>query len=145
MNRLPVPIQHTLIKMILLGAAILAFGIIWGIASRDRVLLLLSGLVGALYAVKTYSLYRTAAASEYEVVEGMVLSDRAVPLRGRHQVILEDGEQTVHKIMLTGRSTLRPGQAYRLYISGREEEALQQILPDQLCPARSMLGYERLE
>ena len=47
-SQIPHPIQRTLLKTILLGAAVLSFGAIWGIVSQDKVFLILSAAVGIL-------------------------------------------------------------------------------------------------
>ena len=57
-HTIPLPIQKTLIKTILLGCAVMLFGLIWGLASRDYGLLFLSAAVGALGGLKILSLYR---------------------------------------------------------------------------------------
>ena len=58
-SQIPHPIQRTLLKTILLGAAVLSFGAIWGIVSQDKVFLILSAAVGILGGAKVISLYLT--------------------------------------------------------------------------------------
>lgn len=144
MMQIPSPIQKTLVKAGCLGAAVLAFGTIWGIASHDRVILLLSAAVAVLGGGKMLSIYRAAASKHYEVLEGTVLDDRQVPLRNRHVILIEDVNQNAHKLVLAGKATLKPGIVCRLYISGGEVQETLGALPDSLQPARSLLGYEVL-
>lgn len=145
MNNIPSPIQKTLLKTCLLGAVVLAFGAIWGFASKDRVILLLSAAVAFLGGVKVLALYRTAAAKHYEILEGTVLADRTIPLRNRHVVLLEDSEQITHKLVLAGKQILKPGSAYRLYLAGSAEQDALAGLPEPMQPARTLLGYERID
>ena len=69
-SQIPHPIQRTLLKTILLGAAVLSFGAIWGIVSQDKVFLILSAAVGILGGAKVISLYHTVKAGRYETLEG---------------------------------------------------------------------------
>lgn len=46
MKQIPIPIQRTLLKTILVSCAIMAFGLIWGLVSRDHIFLGLTGTVG---------------------------------------------------------------------------------------------------
>lgn len=144
MSNIPSPIQKTLLKTCLLGAVVLAFGAIWGIASKDRVILILSAAVAVLGGVKVLSLYRTAAAGQYEILEGTVLADRTIPLRHRHVVLLEDSEQISHKLILAGKQLLKPGSVYRLYLAGREGQEALAVLPEPLQAVCTLLGFEEI-
>lgn len=144
MNNIPSPIQKTLLKTCLLGAVVLAFGAIWGFASKDRVILLLSAAVAILGGVKVLSLYRAAVAEHYEILEGTVLADRTIPLRNRHIVLLEDSEQISHRLVLAGKQILKPGSVYRLYLAGNADQDALAGLPEPIQPARTLLGYESL-
>ena len=144
-SQIPHPIQRTLLKTILLGAAVLSFGAIWGIVSQDEVFLILSAAVGILGGVKVISLYQTVKAGRYETLEGFVLSDQAVPLRNRHVLTLERPDQEISKVILAGKAVFRPGTEYRLYLAGNNEQDPTAILPEYLQPVRSLLGYEELD
>lgn len=145
MNQIPIPIQRTLLKTTLMSCAIMAFGLIWGLASGDHSILGLTAAVGFLSGLKILGLYQVAKQRHYEVLEGTVLSDRRNPLRSRHLLTLTDMEQREHKIMISGKNTLEPGTAYRLYISGMEDQAALATLPEPLMPARTLFGYEVLD
>ena len=132
-SQIPHPIQRTLLKTILLGAAVLSFGAIWGIVSQDKVCLILSAAVGIL------------GTGRYETLEGFVLSDRVVPLRNRHVLTLERPDQEISKVILAGKAVFRPGAEYRLYLAGHNSQDPTEILPEYLQPVRSLLGYEELD
>lgn len=122
----------------------MAFGIIWGLVSRDHIFLGLTGTVGILSGFKILGLYRLVQQQHYEILEGIVSSDLRVPLRNRHLLTLTDMEQQEHRIMISGKNTLTPGTACRLYLSGADDQAAQVSLPEPLIPARTLLGYEFL-
>lgn len=145
MNQIPIPIQRTLLKTTLMSCAIMAFGLIWGLASGDHGLLGLTAAVGLLGGLKILSLYRLAIQQHYEVCEGIVIADRAIPLRNRHLLVMTDESQREIRIALSGKATLKTGVAYRLYISGRDDDAVLNSLPEQLMPARTLIGHELLE
>ena len=144
MKQIPIPIQRTLLKTVLVSCAIMAFGLIWGLVSRDHIFLGLTGTVGILSGFKILGLYRLVQQQHYEILEGIVSSDLRVPLRNRHLLTLTDMEQQEHRIMISGKNTLTPGTACRLYLSGADDQAAQVSLPEPLIPARTLLGYEFL-
>ena len=144
-SQIPHPIQRTLLKTILLGAAVLSFGAIWGIVSQDKVFLILSAAVGILGGAKVISLYHTVKAGRYKTLQGLVLSDRAVPLRKRHVLTLEGPDQEISEVILAGKAVFRPGTEYRLYLAGNNEQDPTTVLPEYLQPVRSLLGYEELD
>lgn len=109
MKQIPIPIQRTLLKTILVSCAIMAFGLIWGLVSRDHIFLGLTGTVGILSGFKILGLYRLVQQQHYEILEGIVSSDLRVPLRNRHLLTLTDMEQQEHRIMISGKNTLTPG------------------------------------
>lgn len=144
-SQIPRPIQRTLLKTILLGAAVLSFGAIWGIVSQDKVFLILSAAVGILGGAKVISLFQTVKAGRYETLEGFVLSDRAVPLRNRHVLILEGENLVTYKLILAGKMSLRPGRVYRIYVARSESKKVNVILPDCLEEPVPLLGCEEIE
>ena len=54
MKQIPIPIQRTLLKTILVSCAIMAFGLIWGLVSRDHIFLGLTGTVGILSVLRSW-------------------------------------------------------------------------------------------
>lgn len=142
MKNIPVPIQRTLAKTIVCQVAIVLFGIVWAIASQDHIFLLLSAAVGVMGGWRAFSLYRLAADGRYEVIEGTIMADKGVPLRNRHNLIVQTPDGYEVSIPLTGKSKLKNGCAYQLYLSQQEESAAS--LPEQLRPARTLLGYEEM-
>lgn len=145
MKQIPIPIQRTLLKTTLMSCGIMAFGLIWGIVSRDHSFLCLTAAVGVLGGLKIWGLYRIVQQHHYEVLEGIVCSDGKVPLRNRHLLVLTDMAQHEHRIMISGKNTLMPGVTYRLYIGGTDDQVALASLPDQLIPARTLLGYDILD
>ncbi len=145
MKQIPIPIQRTLLKTILVNCAIMAFGLLWGLASRDYSILGLTAAVGVLGGLKILGLYRMAQQQNYEILEGIVCSDRKVPLRNRHLLAITDMEQNEHRLMISGKNTLASGATYRLYISGMDDQIALSSLPEQFIPARTLLGYELLD
>lgn len=145
MKQIPIPIQRTLLKTTLMSCGIMAFGLIWGIVSRDHSFLCLTAAVGVLGGLKIWGLYRIVQQHHYEVLEGIVCSDGKVPLRNRHLLVLTDMAQHEHRIMISGKNTLTPGATYRLYIGGTDDQVTLASLPDQLIPTRTLLGYDILD
>lgn len=141
----PAPIRTTFWKHTLLYCAIIAFGLIWGIAIGDKDLLFLTAAIAALGAWRTIHLYQIIRQAKYRALEGVVISDMKRPIRGGHCVTIqmEDGSQ-INEIV-SGSRLLTPAQAYRIYLlsSIREEEML--ALPEALRPAQTLLAYEIID
>lgn len=142
MKNIPVPIQKTLAKTIVCQVAIVLFGIVWAIANQDYIFLLLSAAVGVMGGWRAFSLHGLAADGRYEVIEGTIMADKGVPLRNRHNLIVQTQDGYELSVPLTGKSRFKSGCVYQLYLSQQEESAAS--LPEQLRPVRTLLGYEEM-
>lgn len=141
----PAPIRTTFWKHTLLYCAIIAFGLIWGIAIRDKDLLFLTAAIAALGAWRTIHLYQIIHHAKYRTLEGMVVSDAKCPLRSGHCVTIqmEDGSQ--NNEFVSGSRILASGKTYRIYLHSTVQPDVVLSLPEVLRPSQTMLGYELLQ
>ena len=144
LKSMPAPIRGTIIKTLLCIFAVMAFGIIWGIASHDRILLALSACVAVFGALKVLPLISSVKKGQYQELLCTVLSDKKSSLLNRHQLTVYTDDQEEKTIMLSGRAALKSGKRYRIFLAGQEDDALNAV-PDYLRPGRSLLGSEELE
>ena len=143
-QNIPGPIARKIWALAGCIGALIVFGTIWGIASSDKTILMLSLALLVAGALKVITLYQVAAAGNFDVYEGTVSLNRTVPLRKRHelQLITTDGEAV--QLILSGRSNLTAGVEYRLYVQSGANDSYYLSLPETLRPARTLLGYEHI-
>lgn len=142
-KQIPGPIKRKVILLALFIFLISAFGVIWSLASHDRIGVLLSLAVLLAGLVKAFSLFRGAQAGNYEIHEGCVISDKRIPVRRRHEVLLQV-EDDVLRFVFEGQPALTPGTAYRIYVQKDVAQADELHIPDALRPARILLGFDAL-
>ena len=143
-RNIPGPIARKVWALAGCIGALIVFGTIWGIASSDKTILMLSLALLVAGALKVITLYQVAAAGDFDVYEGTVSLNRTIPLRKRHelQLITTDGEAV--QLILSGRSNLTTGVEYRLYVQSGASDPYSLSLPETLRPARTLLGYEQI-
>lgn len=141
----PAPVKNTFRKYVLLYTAITVFGLIWGLLTKDSVLLLLSASIAALGAGRTMHLYKIISNRKYRMLEGIVISDTKHAMRRSHDLTLqlEDGTQIYETI--AGKQLFKPMQEYQIYLYCSVQPDIARTLPKALRPAQILLGYELLE
>ncbi len=143
-HKIPEPITRRIWTFVGCISVLSVFGVVWTIATKDRTILMLSLALLAAGILKAVSLYSVAAAGHFVVYEGTISLYRAIPLRKRHELCLTTSEgETVH-LLLDGRSNLRQGSEYRLYVRKNVHEQYSQSLPNSMKPSCILLGYERI-
>ena len=137
---IPSAIFSRIFRLGLCIAAVSAFGILWGVISRDTVTLGLSAAVAVAGTLKGLALYRTAEAKKYEVLVGTLLSIRSVPGLNRMVITILDSDGSERQICIAGKHKMTEGICYRLYF--QLPEPLMEDLPPRIRPAQALLGYE---
>ena len=139
---IPDAILSRMAKLFLLLSAALVFGVIYGIATHDRILLLLSIALAVAGGIKIALLFLSARKKEYEIIEGTVTSIKRAPVRKCQILKIANDAGAEAEILVRGRASLKAGKRYRLYLSC--EEPISENLPksDLLRPARALLGFE---
>ena len=125
---IPSAIFSRIFRLGLCIAAVSAFGILWGVISRDTVTLGLSAAVAVAGTLKGLALYRTAEAKKYEVLVGTLL------------ITILDSDGSERQICIAGKHKMTEGICYRLYF--QLPEPLMEDLPPRIRPAQALLGYE---
>lgn len=142
-TKLPAAIMQRICKMIVCAAIITVIGLIWGIASRDAIVVGLTAAIAVAGGLKAWGLYRTAKGQNYEMIEGCLRALNVNKYRKRTEIFLEDSDGEVHHLILEGMHRLQMGAEYRLYVQKVPVDLTH--LPDILIPGRTLLGCEKFE
>ena len=142
-TKTPQPIMNRIMTLVICSICFAVLGTIWGIAISDRITLLLSIAVLIAGGLKAFTLYRSVAASDYEICEGTVLSITNTPLRKRQEIVVQAEDQA--KFILEGKHRFMIGKSYRLYLKKQELSFEHSNIPQALIPARVVLGYECID
>ncbi len=142
-RKLPDAIMQKVCKMIVCSAVITVIGLIWGIASRDAIVVGLTAAIAVAGGIKAWGLYRSAKAQNYEEADGIVRDLRLNKLRKRTELLFEDQDGDVQRLILEGLHRLQAGASYRLYLQKVTVDL--SVVPEALLPGRTLLGYEVLD
>lgn len=142
-TKTPQPIMNRIMTLVICSICFAVLGTIWGIAISDRITLLLSIAVLIAGGLKAFTLYRSVAASDYEICEGTVLSITNTPLRKRQEIVVQAEDQA--KFILEGKHRFMIGKSYRIYLKKQELSFEHSNIPQALIPASVVLGYECID
>lgn len=142
---IPSSILLRITKLFIILLAVVVFGVIYGIVTDDRVLILLSLALAVAGALKIGSIFLSLRNKEYETVEGTVSSFKYIPLRRCQEIVLTDNSGIEREIRVKGRPHVNVGSSYRLFLS--HENPIRSYIPQAavfLTPPRVLLGFEEL-
>ena len=142
---IPEVILSRIAKLILLLFVALVFGVIYSLATHDRIMLLLTLVLAIAGGMKVLVLFRSVRKQEYSTVEGTLISARRLPVRKCQILTISDGDGRETEIRVKGHAPVMAGRRYRLYLS--KEDPITQQLPQEvrrLGTARTLLGYEEI-
>ena len=143
---IPQVILTRIAKLVLLLFAALVFGVIYSLATHDRIMLLLTLVLAIAGGTKVLFLLHSVRKREYTTVEGTLISARRLPGR-KCQVLtisVDGGRET--EISIKGRVPLTAGKRYRLYLSQENPISVQlQQTSRYLRAPRTLFGYETVD
>lgn len=144
-NIIPAPLLRKIILTPLLGSVCMILGIamFWG--TKDRTLLILSGVLLAMCAYKGFRYYQTAVTGRYETVCGTCIRIAPQIIGKLRKIYLMDdaGVETVLRLPKQQRFTI--GSRYRFYFAKVSGLAVGGEYLDALFSTGAFLGYEQLE
>lgn len=142
-NKIPSPIMKRIIALGLCTIGVAVVGTILSVADHDKTTALLSIALTSAFLIKMISLYRLSTSGEYDTYEGVLLARTPLPLRKKQEIILLHGDEQ-EQIMLQGKTPMRVGDTYRIYLEKIHPSIQETSLASQFLPGRSLLGYERI-
>ena len=142
-NRIPGPIMKRIIGLGLCTTGVAVIGTILGVVGNDKTTALLSVALTSAFLIKMISLYRISTTGEYDIYEGILLARTPLPFRKKQEITLLRGDAQ-EQIMLQGKTPLRVGDTYRIYLEKIHPSFQDTALAPQFLPGRSLLGYEHI-
>lgn len=140
----PIPLRRKLFMTGFLGLICLLIGIAVYFFSRDRTMLLLSGVVCVLCMFKAYSVFKVIADEQYEVVEGTCVGIMPKPLRKYRKIRIMDEEGNESSLLLNKQSKVKIGNRYRFYFKNTQRLVLGNDYIDSSLSSDCFLGYEEV-
>lgn len=140
----PFPLRRKFYMTGLLGLLCLLIGIAVYFFSKDRTMLMLSGVVCILCILRAYSIFRIITDEQYETVEGTCVGIMPKPLRKYRKVRIMDDEGNESSLLLNKQSKVKIGYRYRFYFKKTQRLTLGNELIDSSLSSDYFLGYEEL-
>ena len=140
----PIPLRRKFYITGLLGLLCLLIGVAVYFFSKDRTVLLLSGVVCVLCMFKAYSIFKVIADEQYEVVEGTCVGIMPKPLRKYRKIRFMDEEGNESAVLLNKQSKVKIGYRYRFYFKNTQRLILGNDYIDSSLSSDCFLGYEEL-
>lgn len=140
----PFPLRRKFYITGLLGLLCLLIGIAVYFFSKDRTMLLLSGVVCILCILRAYSIFRIITDEQYETVEGTCVGIMPKPLRKYRKVRIMDDEGNESSLLLNKQSKVKIGYRYRFYFKKTQRLTLGNEYIDSSLSSDCFLGYEEL-
>ena len=142
MKQIPAPIYRKMLTTALIGGGCFLFGLIYYIAVKDYVLLLLSAVLLVNCGWKVFSIYRIAVKGTYEVVEGTCVGINTHVVGKFKTIKMMDDAGTETTLRLAKNCKLRIGDRYRLYFDNRNQFQTGSGFFDKVLATGDFLGYE---
>ena len=140
----PKILARKVIMTALVGVGCLFIGVSYFFYSGDRTTLLLSATVLVFSFVRTFGLYRTISAGQYETVEGTCVAVKHRPMRKHFVIKMMDDSGIESTMYLDKQTKVKIGFRYRFYFSRVEKVSLGNEYLDASLSHGAFLGYEEL-
>lgn len=143
-RNVPVPLRRKFYMTGLLGLICLLIGIAVYFFSKDRTMLLLSGIVCILCISRAYCIFRIITDEQYETFQGICVGIVPKPLRKYRKVRIMDDEGNESSLLLNKQSKVKIGYRYRFYFKKTQRLTLGSEYIDSSLSSDCFLGYEEL-
>ncbi|MCI8471770.1 MAG: hypothetical protein HFE65_01540 [Clostridiales bacterium] len=140
----PSPLRRKFYMTGLLGLLCLLVGISVYFFSKDKTMLLLSGVVCILSLWRAYSIFRIVVGKQYETVEGTCVSITPKPLRKYRRIRIMDDEGNESYVLLNKQSKVKIGYRYRFFFKQTQRLTFGSEYLDAAMSSDHFLGYEEL-
>ena len=144
-SQMPFVLRRKILLTYLADIASIAVSLVIFIATADHILLALGGIIFVASLVLGKSLWRIAARSQYEVVEGICTGVSTPMLRRYRKIQLMDELGTERTLLLSKTAKFQIGARYRFYFQKGSRPAIGNDYLDATLSTNSFLGYEALE
>ena len=137
---MPKPLFSNLVAICAIGFLCLLFGCVYGISTNDRILCMLSILVGLCSMIRFLLLFRQIRSKSYRTLTGTCIKKIPSALFGKSQKVIfstQDGKE--YQFNLEKNVKLLSGHHYRLYF----RLPLPHMEEDNYSP-QDFLGFEEI-
>ena len=142
MKQIPEPIYKKILITALTGGGCMLFGIVYYIAAKDRILLLLSAVLLANCIWRAFSIYRIAVKKMYEAVEGTCVRINPHLVGKFRTVCMMDDTGIETALRISKNCKLIIGKRYCLYFDNRSRLQTGSGFLDKILATGNFLGYE---
>lgn len=144
-SQMPFVLRRKILLTYLAGIASIAVSLVIFIATADRILLALGGIIFVASLVLGKSLWSIAARGQYEVVEGTCTGVSTPMLRRYRKIQLMDELGAERTLLLSKTAKFQIGSRYRFYFQKGSRPVVGNDYLDATLSTNSFLGYEALE
>ena len=138
----PKVLQQKILYTLLIGAGCFLFGVAYGLYARDRIFVLLSGVVLVFSLYRGWELYRIISQGRYEVIEGVCVGVVPTLLRRQFTVRIMDDDGIETSLQLGKQAKVKMGVRYRFYFKQGERTTLESDFLNTMLASDLFLGYE---
>ncbi len=135
---MPKPLFSKLIVQVAIGLFCVLFGCIYGIHTSDKILMVLSLVIGICCLIRTVNLYQLIHSQSYTVLEGTCTKREPALLKSTQQILLTGRDNQEYRFSLDKSVKLLQGHYYRLYFRKSPQEN------DTAQSYQAFLGFEEL-
>lgn len=144
-SQMPFVLRRKILLTYLAGIASIAVSLVIFIATADRILLALGGIIFVASLVLGKSLWSIAARGQYEVVEGICTGVSTPMLRRYRKIQLMDELGAERTLLLSKTAKFQIGARYRFYFQKGSRPAIGNDYLDAALSTNNFLGYEAFE
>lgn len=112
---MPKPLLSKLVVQGAIGFFCVLFGCCYGVYAKDRIIFILSILIGICCAARTYSLYHMICSKSYCILEGKCIFRKPTLFCKSQQIIMLDSSEQEYCFILDKNVKIMKGHYYRLY------------------------------
>lgn len=128
----PAPLIRKWLTLILIGISYLAAGLIMLILSDDAVLLYMSVILALLTIGRCVLLYRKISHGEYQVLEGVCLSTKWIPLQRQRRLCLMTEDEKKFIVSIARKAPLQMGRRYRVYVMASPNQTESEYMQEEV-------------
>lgn len=139
---MPKPLFSKLVAQAAIGFFCVLIGCIYFICYHDRILLLMSILIGIFSLIRSIQLYWLIHTKSYLVFEATCTNKEWGMLKKKQQILFTDGKEREYSITVDKSIKLLQGHRYRLYFRLPAEQNQASALKDNAMP--EFLGHEEI-
>lgn len=139
---IPFTLRLKVFLILLMGIGSLIIAAVVFFISRDRLLLILSGIIFGCCLFRSTGLLILVLRGDYETITGICTAVSSQPLRRYHKIELTDSQGAAIILLLGKQVKIKPGGCYRFYFRKAPRPSLGSEYLDASLSTDLFLGYD---